>query len=334
MKFRVGESRAQRLHDDLRLEPFQLQVQSLREGVHPAFGGAVADVFRPAHESGHRGDIDDGPGISPDHTGQHCVESRRVAPTCRRCMSDCSSRGRSQNRPLVPKPALFTSMSGARPPPDGWLRVPDLLFRTGLPPSPPLESNARAPARRPATQAGRGGAHQQQVMPASGEFAGEHRAYAARRARDCSQRSAHVYNVSFIPIEVCTMTPRKTIGTPVAAALFAMAFANFAGAQRTGYNQALWSGMHYRMIGPERGGRVTAVDRRTLAAAYFLHGLDRRRRLEDHRRRTHLGQHFRRPDSRGFDGRHRGGALQSLRDLRRHRVVQDPQQCLDRPRHL
>src|SRR5271169_6678336 len=25
------------------------------------------------------------------------------------------------------------------------------------------------------------------------------------------------------------------------------------------YNPALWSGMHYRMIGPERGGRVTAV---------------------------------------------------------------------------
>src|SRR6202012_4622090 len=25
------------------------------------------------------------------------------------------------------------------------------------------------------------------------------------------------------------------------------------------YNPALWSGMHYRMIGPDRGGRVTAV---------------------------------------------------------------------------
>ncbi|HEX4750004.1 MAG TPA: hypothetical protein VH302_10725, partial [Bryobacteraceae bacterium] len=25
------------------------------------------------------------------------------------------------------------------------------------------------------------------------------------------------------------------------------------------YNPSLWSGMRYRMIGPERGGRVTAV---------------------------------------------------------------------------
>src|SRR5260370_5308738 len=25
------------------------------------------------------------------------------------------------------------------------------------------------------------------------------------------------------------------------------------------YNPALWSGLHYRMIGPERGGRVTTV---------------------------------------------------------------------------
>jgi photosystem II stability/assembly factor-like uncharacterized protein len=55
------------------------------------------------------------------------------------------------------------------------------------------------------------------------------------------------------------MTARKTLGTTVAAALFALAFCNFAAAQRTGYNQALWSGMRYRMIGPMRGGRVTAV---------------------------------------------------------------------------
>src|SRR6201992_2218812 len=28
---------------------------------------------------------------------------------------------------------------------------------------------------------------------------------------------------------------------------------------QTTYNPALWSGMHYRMIGPDRGGRVTTV---------------------------------------------------------------------------
>ena len=42
------------------------------------------------------------------------------------------------------------------------------------------------------------------------------------------------------------------------AALLALAFSILAGAQAT-YDPALWSGMRYRMIGPERGGRVTAV---------------------------------------------------------------------------
>ena len=30
-------------------------------------------------------------------------------------------------------------------------------------------------------------------------------------------------------------------------------------AQRSPYDPSLWSGLRYRMIGPERGGRVTAV---------------------------------------------------------------------------
>src|SRR6266478_1329123 len=38
------------------------------------------------------------------------------------------------------------------------------------------------------------------------------------------------------------------------AALFLLTGSAFAQ-----YNPALWSGMRYRMIGPERGGRVTAV---------------------------------------------------------------------------
>src|SRR5207248_5765799 len=33
----------------------------------------------------------------------------------------------------------------------------------------------------------------------------------------------------------------------------------FAAAEPGTYNPALWSGMRYRMIGPERGGRVTTV---------------------------------------------------------------------------
>src|SRR5258705_7208948 len=46
------------------------------------------------------------------------------------------------------------------------------------------------------------------------------------------------------------MTIRKTLFLTLLLA---------AGACAETYNSALWSGMHYRMIGPERGGRVTTV---------------------------------------------------------------------------
>src|SRR5437588_4635012 len=39
----------------------------------------------------------------------------------------------------------------------------------------------------------------------------------------------------------------------------ALALSIFAATERATYNASLWSGMRYRMIGPERGGRVTAV---------------------------------------------------------------------------
>src|SRR5258708_10075974 len=44
-----------------------------------------------------------------------------------------------------------------------------------------------------------------------------------------------------------------------AAALLLLSFSLNIGADGPKYNPALWSGMRYRMIGPERGGRVTAV---------------------------------------------------------------------------
>ena len=50
--------------------------------------------------------------------------------------------------------------------------------------------------------------------------------------------------------------------TPIlcAASGFALlAIAALSSAQHHGYDPALWGGLHYRMIGPERGGRVTAV---------------------------------------------------------------------------
>ncbi len=43
------------------------------------------------------------------------------------------------------------------------------------------------------------------------------------------------------------------------ALTLSLAFSLFASAQAPAVNPALWSGMRYRMIGPERGGRVTAV---------------------------------------------------------------------------
>jgi photosystem II stability/assembly factor-like uncharacterized protein len=45
----------------------------------------------------------------------------------------------------------------------------------------------------------------------------------------------------------------------ILAALFVLVLAALALAQRPAYNPALWSGMKYRMIGPDRGGRVTTV---------------------------------------------------------------------------
>lgn len=55
------------------------------------------------------------------------------------------------------------------------------------------------------------------------------------------------------------MTRKNSIGSAAGAAVMALAFSLSAAAEPATYNPALWSGMHYRMIGPERGGRVTAV---------------------------------------------------------------------------
>ena len=74
--------------------------------------------------------------------------------------------------------------------------------------------------------------------------------------------------------------------------------------------------------------------RRALPAVHLLHGIHRRRRLEDHRCRPHLGQRLRRLLLRRLDGRRRGLAVRSECRLRGHRLVQDPQQRVDRARHL
>ena len=52
---------------------------------------------------------------------------------------------------------------------------------------------------------------------------------------------------------------RRTLISAAGGAAALLVIAAILNAQHTGYDPALWSGMKYRMIGPFRGGRVTAV---------------------------------------------------------------------------
>lgn len=52
---------------------------------------------------------------------------------------------------------------------------------------------------------------------------------------------------------------RRTLPAAVSLSAIIAVFSLFAVAQAPVYNPSLWSGMKYRMIGPERGGRVTTV---------------------------------------------------------------------------
>ena len=54
-------------------------------------------------------------------------------------------------------------------------------------------------------------------------------------------------------------------------------------------DSGLFKGLRYRMIGPDRGGRVTAVTGVPSEPHTFYMGVDRRRRVEDHRRRRRPG---------------------------------------------
>ncbi len=55
------------------------------------------------------------------------------------------------------------------------------------------------------------------------------------------------------------MLGRTVPRSAVHGILFLLMLPQFAGADENTYKPALWSGMRYRMVGPERGGRVTAV---------------------------------------------------------------------------
>ena len=86
-------------------------------------------------------------------------------------------------------------------------------------------------------------------------------------------------------------------------------------------------------VGPLRGGRVTAVTGvpRSLTPSTWA-----RPAAASGRPPTPATPGSTSPtaDSRRLDGRGRSLALRPERRLRRHRLVQDPQQCLHRPRHL
>ena len=100
------------------------------------------------------------------------------------------------------------------------------------------------------------------------------------------------------------------------------------------YNPALWSGLRYRMIGPERGGRVTAVTGVPSQPYTFYMGSTGGgvwKTTDAGHTWVNVSDGF---FSVGVDGRSRGLAVRSEYRLRGHRLVQDPQQCVDRPRDL
>ena len=105
-------------------------------------------------------------------------------------------------------------------------------------------------------------------------------------------------------------------------------------AQHTGYDPALWSGLKYRMIGPERGGRVTAVTGVPSEPFTFYMGSTGGgvwKTTDAGHTWTNVSDGY---FSVALDGRCRSVAIQSRRRVRRHRVFQDPQQRVHRARHV
>ncbi len=128
---------------------------------------------------------------------------------------------------------------------------------------------------------------------------------------------------------------RQMLRTAAGAALVLLALPAAAAAQHATYDSTLWSGMQYRMIGPFRGGRVTAVtgvasEPRTFYMGSTGGGVWKTTDAGAHAGTTSPTAIF----AVALDGRARRGALRPQRGLRRHRLVEDPQQRLDRPRHL
>src|SRR6185437_4655201 len=73
MEFAVGEAGAERLHFYFRSGAAEFHVKAEREGGHPGFGGAVADVAFRLAEAGDRRYVDDRAVASRDHVGERRV---------------------------------------------------------------------------------------------------------------------------------------------------------------------------------------------------------------------------------------------------------------------
>ena len=100
------------------------------------------------------------------------------------------------------------------------------------------------------------------------------------------------------------------------------------------YNPTLWSGMKYRMIGPERGGRVTTVTGVPSQPHTFYMGSTGGGVWKT----TDAGHSWSNISDGFFSAASMGAIDVSLsrpqHHLRRHRLLQNPQQRLHRPRHL
>ena len=118
-----------------------------------------------------------------------------------------------------------------------------------------------------------------------------------------------------------------------AALCVALGISIFA-AEGTAYNPALWSGMKYRMIGPDRGGRVTAVTGVPSQPYTFYMGSTGGGVWKT----TDAGPLLAEISDGFFTVASMGAIEVSLSNpeygLCRNRLVEDPQQCLDRPRHV
>ena len=106
------------------------------------------------------------------------------------------------------------------------------------------------------------------------------------------------------------------------------------GAENDVYDPATFKALKYRMIGPHKGSRVTAVTGIADAPWTYFMGTNGGGLWEDDRRRRELGQHLGRLLRLEFHRRHRRGGFGSGHRLCRHGLRLHPGERLPGRRHL